>query len=54
MAEEVTARCMRCKENKPMKGAEEVTMKNGSTMLKGECGDCGCKMCKIVGKKNKE
>lgn len=54
MAEEtVTARCMRCKENKEMKNGKETTMKNGGTMLKGECADCGCTMCKIVGKKNK-
>jgi len=52
--EKVMARCMRCKENKEMKGGEESTMKNGGTMLKGVCADCGCKMCKILGKKNKD
>ncbi len=54
MADEVmTGRCMRCKENKEMKDTEEVTMKNGGTMVKGVCVDCGCKMCKILGKKKK-
>lgn len=52
--EKVMARCMRCKENKEMKNGKETTMKNGGNMLKGECADCGCTMCKILGKKNKE
>jgi len=51
-AAEVMARCMKCKENKPMKDAEEVTMKNGCKAMKGTCADCGCKMFKIVGKKS--
>ena len=52
MADEevVTGRCMKCKENKPMKETEEVTMKNGRKALKGTCGDCGTKMFKILGK----
>jgi hypothetical protein len=52
MADEaMTGRCMRCKANKEMKDVEESTMKNGGTMAKGTCVDCGCKMCKILGKK---
>jgi len=43
---------MRCKATKEMKDVEESTMKNGGTMAKGVCVDCGCKMCKILGKKN--
>jgi len=53
--EKVTGRCMKCKENgREMKDIEEVTMKNGGTMLKGTCTTCGGKMCKIVGKKKPE
>ncbi len=52
MADEpMTGRCMRCKEKREMKDTEEVTMKNGRQMLKGICTTCGCKMCKILGKK---
>lgn len=54
MSDVLMGRCMRCKENKQMKDTEEVTMKNGGTMVKGICIDCGCKMCKIIGKKKKE
>ncbi|PIT97243.1 hypothetical protein COT77_02650 [Candidatus Berkelbacteria bacterium CG10_big_fil_rev_8_21_14_0_10_41_12] len=52
--EPMTARCMRCKENKEMKDIEEVPMKNGGTMAKGVCVDCGCKMCKFLGKKKEK
>ena len=55
MADEpMTGRCMRCKASKEMKDVEESTMKNGGTMAKGICVDCGCKMCKILGKKKVE
>jgi len=55
MAEEkIVGRCMKCKENKEMRDTEEVTMKNGGTMVKGICVDCGRNMCKIVGKKKAE
>jgi len=56
MADEevMTGRCMRCKATKEMKDVEESTMKNGGTMAKGLCVDCGCKMCKILGKKKVE
>jgi len=52
--EKITGRCMRCKANKEMKDTHEETMKNGGTMVKGVCADCGCKMCKILGKKKAE
>ncbi len=46
------ARCMRCKGPKQMKNEQEVEMnkKGGKKgrMMKGECVDCGCKMCKIL------
>jgi len=52
MADEpIVARCMKCKAQKEMREPEEATMKNGGTMMKGTCNDCGTKMCKIVGKK---
>lgn len=47
----VTGRCMKCKANREMKNATEVTMKNGMRAMKGECVKCGTKMFKILGKK---
>lgn len=44
---EVTARCMKCKETKPMKNIEKITMKNGRPARKGVCPDCGTKMFRI-------
>ena len=48
----IEARCMRCKGPKQMKNEQEVEMnkKGGKKgrMMKGECVDCGCKMCKIL------
>ena len=43
--------CMKCKKKTEMKEVEEVTMKNGGTMAKGTCTECGGKMCAILGKK---
>jgi len=46
------ARCMRCKMNKEMKNEKEVEMKKKGgkvgRMMRGECVDCGCAMCKIL------
>jgi hypothetical protein len=39
------ARCMKCKKKKGMKNEVEKEMKNGAIMVRGECEDCGCKMC---------
>ena len=47
----VEGRCMRCRENKEMKDAKEVTMKNGMQAMTGLCTVCGTKMFKILGKK---
>ncbi len=41
---------MKCKEQRDMEKTEEVVMKNGMKALKGECGKCGTKMFKILGK----
>ena len=46
----VEAYCVKCKEKKEMKGAKEVTMKNGKKAMTGECPSCGTKMFKIGGK----
>lgn len=45
------AYCVKCKESKEMKDAQEVTMKNGRPAVKGKCPTCGTGMYKIVGKK---
>lgn len=44
------ARCMKCKEQRDVKNAEETRMKNGMRALKGECAVCGTKVYKILGK----
>lgn len=43
----IEGRCMRCKENKPMKDVEMTKTARGGFMAKGKCCDCGCGMCKI-------
>ena len=47
----VEGRCMKCKEQREMKDAEETIMKNGMKAMKGVCSICGTKMFKIIGKK---
>jgi len=47
----VEGRCMRCKQQREMKDAQETTMKNGLKAMKGVCSVCGTKMFKIIGKK---
>ena len=42
--------CVKCKEKREMKNAQEVVMKNKRKALKGECAKCGTKMFKILGK----
>jgi hypothetical protein len=43
----VIARCMKCREQKPMQSAKLVTLKNGRNAMKGNC-VCGTKMFKFV------
>ena len=43
----VIARCMKCREQKPMQSAKLVTLKNGRNAMKGNC-SCGTKMFKFV------
>jgi len=42
--------CVRCKTERVMKNTEISKMKNGREAVKGVCVQCGCKMCKIMGK----
>jgi Zn finger protein HypA/HybF involved in hydrogenase expression len=46
----VEAYCVKCKAKREMKGAKEVTMKNGKTAMTGACPNCGTKMFRIGGK----
>ena len=50
----IEGRCMRCKENMPMKDAEMTQTSRGGFMAKGKCSKCGCGMCKIFSKENAE
>lgn len=43
--------CVKCKAKQEIKGAKEVTMKNGRNALKGTCPSCGTGMFKILGMK---
>ena len=43
-------RCMKCKKTVEIKNGKEVTMKNGMRAMKGECGKCGTKVFRILGK----
>ena len=43
-------RCMKCKKQVEIKGAKELTMKNGMKAAKGECPTCGTKVFRIIGK----
>ena len=41
------AYCVKCKEKKEMKDAQEIKMKNGRPAMTGVCPVCGTKMFKI-------
>lgn len=43
--------CVKCKDKREMKGAQQVTMKNGKPAMKGQCSVCGTTMFAIVGAK---
>lgn len=43
--------CVKCKANRVMNNAKEVTMKNGRKAMKGVCAKCGTGMYKILGMK---
>lgn len=44
---DVTGYCMKCKETRSIKGAENTVMKNGRPAVKGTCVKCGTGMFKI-------
>jgi hypothetical protein len=46
----IEGRCMRWKEQKPMKNARMTITARGGMMAKGECSKCGCGMCRILSK----
>ena len=46
--------CLKCKAKKEMKGANEITMKNGRKAMNGNCLDCGTGQFKILGEKSFE
>jgi hypothetical protein len=39
--------CVKCREKVEMKGAEQITMKNGRPAVTGTCPNCGTKIFKI-------
>tara|TARA_Y100000034_G_C6697017_1_gene307173 strand:- start:393 stop:539 length:147 start_codon:yes stop_codon:yes gene_type:complete len=43
----VDGHCMKCKEKREIKDAEQVKMKNGRDAVKGTCVKCDTKMFKI-------
>lgn len=42
------AYCVKCKQKREMKDAEQVTMKNGRPAMRGKCTVCGTGMYKIL------
>ena len=46
----IEGRCMKCKEQKPMKDAQMTITSRGGFMAKGKCSACGCGMCRIMSK----
>ena len=39
--------CVKCREKKEIKNAEQTTLKNGRPATKGQCPDCGTTIVKI-------
>jgi DNA-directed RNA polymerase subunit RPC12/RpoP len=50
---EYEGRCMKCRKQVPIKNPQKVLMKNGMEAAKGECGKCGTKVFRILGKAKK-
>jgi len=48
---EVEGYCVKCREKRMMKDAQEVTMKNGRLAAKGTCPKCDTGMFKFLPKK---
>ncbi len=51
MEEQVMAYCVKEKASKPMKDAQQVTLKNGKLAMSGVCSSCGTKMMKFISAK---
>lgn len=47
-------RCMKCKAQVVIKDGKTEKMSNGRDIFKGVCPDCGTKVCRILGKADKE
>ena len=43
----VMGRCMKCKTQREIQDAKEITMKNGRKACKGKCPKCGTTMFRI-------
>jgi hypothetical protein len=43
------AYCVKCKAKREVKGAQQITMKNGKPAVTGTCPVCGTKVFKIGG-----
>jgi RNase P subunit RPR2 len=39
--------CVKCKEKREIKDAQDITMKNGRPATQGTCPECGTKIFKI-------
>ena len=50
----IEARCMKCKDQKEMTGAQMTKTSRGGFMAKGKCKICGCGMCKIMSQADAE
>jgi hypothetical protein len=46
-AARTTGYCMKCKAQREIKGARQITMKNGRPATEGNCAVCGTRMFKI-------
>jgi len=47
VAETATGYCMKCKTQRDIKGAKQITMKNGRPATEGTCPVCNTKIFKI-------
>ena len=41
--------CLKCREQREMRQAEEVTLKNGRLATRGKCGECGTTVFRMGG-----
>lgn len=43
-----TAYCVKCKAQRDIRNAQQVTLKNGTPALQGTCSTCGSKISRIL------